>query len=282
MFPLFILDNFEGFETVVLELKTVFNMKGNFGRKRRVLCLVVTGNRNGLAGFAMGKAVEPRIAMRKAKNRAGQKLMHIKIFRGNTVFHDFFTQFGSTKIYVTSQPEGHGLVCHRAIKSICQIIGIKDLHAKIEGSTNVNHIMKAFFLGLIRQKTHEQIAEEKQLHLVEFSKENGYFPNVLASPAKCRTADEIPKDENLDFSQYCYDGRVVLKKKKIPPFYANYKSYELYLRKQEYTRNKYDMKINLIAEYGEIRSFYTDQYPECRSYKKPPKEPEEETMEEEA
>ncbi|KAJ8925301.1 hypothetical protein NQ315_009131 [Exocentrus adspersus] len=83
-------DTFDGFDTKVLELKTVFNMKGNFGRKRQLSVLVVTGNQNGLAGFAMGKAQDARTAMRKAKNRAGQKLVDIKLFRNHTVCHDFF------------------------------------------------------------------------------------------------------------------------------------------------------------------------------------------------
>lgn len=59
-------------------------MKGNFGRKRRMSAVTVTGNANGLAGFAMGKGLDSRIALRKARNRAGQKLMHIKIFRNHT------------------------------------------------------------------------------------------------------------------------------------------------------------------------------------------------------
>lgn len=63
----------------MLELKQVFNMKGNFGRKRQISALVVTGNKKGLAGFAMGKGQEPKTALRKAKNRSGQKLMHIKL-----------------------------------------------------------------------------------------------------------------------------------------------------------------------------------------------------------
>lgn len=67
------------------------------------------------------------------------------------MYHDFFTQFGATKIIVTSKPEGYGLKCHRAIKTICEVVGIKDLHAKVEGSTNVNHVTKAFFLGLVNQ-----------------------------------------------------------------------------------------------------------------------------------
>lgn len=77
-------DTFDAFDSKVLELKTVYNMKGNFGRTRRVSAIVITGNGNGLAGFAIGKSVDPKAAMRKAKNRAGQKLMHIQIFRNHT------------------------------------------------------------------------------------------------------------------------------------------------------------------------------------------------------
>lgn len=79
-----ILETFEGFDTRVLELKTVFNMKGNFGRKRRQASLVAVGNYNGLVGFSIGKAIDGQSALRKAKNRAVQKLMYIPIFRGHT------------------------------------------------------------------------------------------------------------------------------------------------------------------------------------------------------
>lgn len=78
------LEKFEDFDCKVLEFKTVVIMKGNFGRKRRLSALVVTGNKKGLAGFAMGKALEGRIALRKARNRSGQKLMHIRLYNDHT------------------------------------------------------------------------------------------------------------------------------------------------------------------------------------------------------
>lgn len=136
--------------------------------------------------------------------------------------------------------------------------------------------MKAFVLGLIRQKTHEQIAEEKQLHLVELCKENNNFPNVLASPTKCRTAAEVDKSEVLDWTQYCFDGKVIYNKKKFPPFYTSYYSYKIHCKKQEKLRGHQDVKLRLVARYGEIRSFLTDKYPECKPYKMPPKQKEEE------
>lgn len=59
-------------------------MKGNLGRTRRVSCLAVTGNKQGLGGFALAKSVETKAALRKAKNRAGQKLIHIQRYNDHT------------------------------------------------------------------------------------------------------------------------------------------------------------------------------------------------------
>ena len=257
-------DSFEGFDTRVLELKTVFNMKGNLGRKRRLSCYVVTGNGNGLAGFATGKAVDSRAVMRKAKNRAGQKLMYIDLCEGHGIFHDFYCAFGKTKIFVQKKPEGFGLVCHRAIKTICQVVGIKDLYAKCEGSPNVQHVVKAFFLGLLSQKRYDQIAESKGLHLVEFKKENGDFPKVVASPVKCRTEEDIKHDEIMDYTQVAMDGKLALKRKKFPKFYESTYGYQLYKWKEEKRRNHYQLKREMLAEYGEMRSFLTEKYPEAR------------------
>lgn len=133
---------------------------------------MITGNGKGLAGFAIAKSRDGFAALRKARNRAGQKLMYLQLFNEHAskfrrflvlksqncnndpsfaVYHDFFTQFGKTKIFVTKKPEGYGLVCHRAIKTMCEVIGIKDLYAKVEGSTNIQHLVKAFFIGLLQQ-----------------------------------------------------------------------------------------------------------------------------------
>lgn len=257
-------DAFDGFDTVVLEMKTVVIMKGNLGRKRRQSCFAVTGNGNGLAGFACGKSIEAKAALRKAKNRAAQKLMHIDVCDGHTINHDFFCEFGETKIYVSKKPKGYGLVCHRAIKTICQCIGIKDLYAKIEGACNVQHITKAFFLGLLQQKSHQQIAEEKGLHIVEFRNVNNNFPHIIASPTICRTADEIKNNENLNFIQHVLDDRIIYRKKKREPFYSKYRSYQVYLKREEKKRNHDKIKLDMLVHYGELRSFLTDKYPECK------------------
>lgn len=255
-------DEFIGFDTKVLQLRSLLIMKGSLGRTRNYQAMVVTGNGQGLAGFGLGKAKEAPAALRKAKNRAGQKLMHFDIYGGHTIFHDFYTAFGKTKIFVQKKNEGYGLKCHRAIKEICQAIGIKDLRAKVEGSNNLQHIVKAFFIGLLQQRTHQQLAEEKKLHLVEYRAENEYYPKVVASPKEVRTKEEIKHDETLDFVQYVMNDKVILKKKKWPRFYETMPHYRIYLKKYEKFRNHEKIRQNLKVEYGEVKSFLTDKYPE--------------------
>lgn len=258
------LDDFDGFETIITELKQVFIMKGNLGRKRRLSVSVVTGNRNGLAGFANGKSIENKAAIRKAKNRAGQKLIHVELYNGHTIFHDFFSQFSKTKIYAKRMPEGSGLQCHRAIKACCQMIGIKDLHAVIEGSNCVQHIVKAFFIGLLQQQSHQKLSETKQLLLVESRKEKSNLPRVVAKPSICRKEEEIGINEVLDFTQYALSDRIVLARKRHPPFYTRLPHWATYLKKQEYLRNKDTVRLDMLVEHGELRSFLTDKYPECK------------------
>ncbi|XP_012530208.1 28S ribosomal protein S5, mitochondrial [Monomorium pharaonis] len=272
-------DTFEGFETWILESKIVNCMTGNLGRKSRISIFVVTGNGNGLAGFALRKAPAQKAAMRTAKNRAALRLMYIPRYKEHTVLHDFFTQFGNTRIFVKKMHQGYGLVCHRAIKVCCEAIGIKDIYAKVEGSMNLQHIVKAFFIGLLQQKSYQQLADEKRLHLVEFKSENGNYPIVIASPTKVRKPEQVTTDEILDFTQYVLGGKVILQKKKQPPFYTKLPSWKTKLVKLERLRHFDKTRINLMAEYGALHSFLTEKYPEAKLHPKPKRSENTETEE---
>lgn len=244
---------FTGFDTRVLEMKQVFCMKGNLGRSRRQSAYVVVGNKNGLGGFAMGKSVDGRVAMRKAKNRAAQKLMHVPICDGHTVFHDFVCRFGLTTIFVARKPEGYGLVCHRAIKTICETIGIKNMYAKVEGAISVQHVTKAFFLGLMQQRNYQQLAEEKGLCVVEVRKDTQYVPVVRAVPAKCRTDEQLKPNEVMNFTQHCLNGRIRLRKKIHPPFYTKLPGWKIHLKRSE-KRRAFDTIKKQVHVFSELKS----------------------------
>uniref|UniRef100_A0A6P4ELP0 Small ribosomal subunit protein uS5m n=1 Tax=Drosophila rhopaloa TaxID=1041015 RepID=A0A6P4ELP0_DRORH len=238
-------EEFISFDTRVLENKIVFIMKGNMGRKRRYSVLSVTGNGKGLAGFATVKAAEVRTALRKSKNRAGQKLINISLCENRTIFHDFRTDFGKTQIYCFQKPDGYGLVCHRAIQTICKIIGIRDLYAKIEGSTNLQHIVKAFFIGLMSQRSYENIANETNINIVQQQKTRNGYTEVKGIPSYNSTLKHI--NQVVDYMHFTLGNKIVLKQKNILPFFVCTKGHELHQIKAERFRNQSNVRLHKLV-----------------------------------
>lgn len=268
---------FDNFETSLLEFKTVFKMTGNLGRVRRNSVLMVTGNRNGAVGFTVspGKYGNNQHSIRKAVNKAGLRLVNVERYEDRTVYHDFFTQFGQTRIYVQQQPPGYGLRVHRGIRAICELAGIKDLYAKVEGSMNMQHVVKAFMLGLLRQRTHQALADEKQLHLVEMRRENDYFPRVVASPkdGKVRTMEEIGHNEILDFEMISFEGHLPMWQPGQPTGapkpnpWESHPSWDKHMRikwaYREHEKVRQMMRVEHGPEWGAVRSHLHPKYPEC-------------------
>ncbi|XP_040285564.1 28S ribosomal protein S5, mitochondrial [Bufo bufo] len=191
-------ETYEDFDCRVIEMKSVFNMTAKEGRKRSVSVLVAVGNGNGAAGFAVGKASDRLIALRKAKNRAVQYLHYIERCNNHTIFHDITSTYKRTTIKMKKQNHGHGLHCHRAVITICKLIGIQDMYAKVSGSCNMLNLTRALFLGLAQQETHQDLANKKGLHVVEFREECGPLPHIVASPQGALSTVPEPEGEIPD------------------------------------------------------------------------------------
>ncbi|KRX65199.1 Protein sel-1 -like protein 1 [Trichinella sp. T9] len=229
-------ENSDQFKTVVLETKAVRHMTARLGQVKRISLLAVVGNGNGLA----------------ASNMAAKRLRYIERFDNHTIYQDFWAECRSTQIFAQRMPEGYGLRCHRALKSICELVGIKNLYAKVEGNTRCyQSLTKAFFTGLLNQETYQQLADRKRLLVVEFAKEKDYFPKVIARPSgdeSVRRDSEIDKDEVLDVDDLYGEGRYPYKRPKRKPFWINQAGYLHKLWKEHPKRNMDEVKIRLLAE----------------------------------
>jgi small subunit ribosomal protein S5 len=233
--------------------------KSILGKKKTISCFAVTGNREGIIGYGTGKGPTASGALKLAKAHASQRLLKIDLFENRTLFHDFYEEYYHTKVYAEKKPKGYGLVCHRLIKKICQLLGIKDIYVKVEGSSNGLNITKAFLSGLLNQKKYSDIANAKDLFLVEFKPENNYYPNVLAAPEKFKNNqknDNVKENEEKyeneylrDFNLFLFDNRLRAEKKKKLPFYYHDPSYKLYCKLRDKVRIKfYNINFNLFYD----------------------------------
>ncbi|CAG2168117.1 unnamed protein product [Oppiella nova] len=251
-------EQFVGFDTKVVVLKPIFKMTALFGKHKRFYCLSVTGNMNGLAGYAVGKHVDSKSAVIRSKNKAAQRLQYMNLYEGNSLYHNFYSKYWATELFVRKMPKGYGVRAHRCITAICEALGLTDIHCKVEGSEkNYLHITRAFFNGLQHQKTYQQMADDKRLNVVELVGDYNY-PLVLARPTNgCRTDEEISADEILDYDMYIYNGRVIQPPKERPVYYTRHKGWETYTKRWQYRQSQQLSRINLIATYGSLESYIT-------------------------
>ncbi|CAF1608648.1 unnamed protein product [Rotaria sp. Silwood1] len=263
---------FEDFDSRLVEFKTLQRTIGKIGRKKFTSAFVAVGNGKGLVGYGKALTQDAQHSLQKAKLTASKQLLYIPICDGHTIFHDFYEAYYFTKIRCEKRPPGYGLRCHRIIALLCRLIGIKDIYAKIDGAINSQNITKAFIRGLLKQKTYQDWANAKQLHLVEYRPENDYFPRLLASPNNgqlVRTSLEIDPDEDLDFERFCFEGRTLDRRQtseQYEPWYATkektrYGWYK-YLRRRHWETVQEDATIERLARMDDKRydSYY--RYPD--------------------
>ncbi|CAF3853787.1 unnamed protein product [Adineta steineri] len=263
---------FENFDSRLVEFKTLQRTIGKIGRKKFVSAFVAVGNGQGLIGYGKALTQDAQQSLLKAKTMAARQLLYVPICDGHTIFHDFYEPYYFTKIRCEKRPPGYGLRCHRIIALICRLIGIKDMYAKIEGAINPQNLTKAFIRGLLKQKTYQDWANVKQLHLVEYRPENDYYPRLLASPNNnqpTRTSAEIDPDEDLDFERLCFEGRTLDRRQsgeQYEPWYAakdktRYGWYK-YLRRRHWETVQENATIERLARMDEKRydSYY--RYPD--------------------
>lgn len=266
-------ETFEGFESKVLMTRPHFSMKGGSGRSRSIIAMVATGNKNGCAGFSIVEGKEQRTALRKARNQAAQRLRFIERDPdGDTLVHDFVSQYGALLVSAYKKPEGYGIVAHRVLKAVCQVAGIRNVYIKVEGPTdNYRHIVKAFFLGLCNMKSWQEIADQKKLHVVELREDQDYYPRVVASPSDgvVRTWDQIGAEEITDLRMYLNDGKLI---EYAPHKYPDHLRTEYYTKNlltyQHVIRNKQASRVYLKARYGQLDSFLTVREKEERARRK--------------
>ncbi|VDO74309.1 unnamed protein product [Haemonchus placei] len=174
--------SFDDFQTYCLEelclwlpmgVKRTAVMTRVFGRVHTMAALVITGNGNGLAGYAVGKAPLHRTttAIVNGMNMAARKLFYVELLEGRTIYQDFYAECRNTRVFAQRRPQGFGLTCHPRLIKICEAIGIKDIYVKVEGSTkNYLALTHAFVTGLLNQETHQQL----RLNLDDFYGEGRY------------------------------------------------------------------------------------------------------------
>lgn len=112
------------------------------GKRIRFRALVIMGNRNGKVGIGIGKAAEVVDAVNKASKIAEKEMIEVPIIEG-TIPHRLEIYSGSAHIILKPATGGTSIVAGGAVRTICELAGIKNIVGKILGTANKINNAKA-------------------------------------------------------------------------------------------------------------------------------------------
>ena len=140
------------------------------GRRFSFSALVVVGNQTGSIGVGYGKSKQVPNAIKKATETAKNNLFKISLRDGRTLHHDVLGKDGAGKVLLRSAPSGTGIIAGGPIRSVCEVLGIKDIVAKSLGSSNPINVLRACMKGLKSQNSPKSIAKRRGQNISEITK----------------------------------------------------------------------------------------------------------------
>lgn len=139
------------FDHKVLDVARVTRvMKG--GKRFSFKVIVVVGDRKGKVGVGTGKGADTTLGVEKAIRDAQKKVVAVPM-KGNTISHEIRFKYSSARILLKPAKQGKGIVAGGAIRAVCDLVGIKDISAKMLGSSNKLNNARATVMALTKLKT---------------------------------------------------------------------------------------------------------------------------------
>ena len=134
------------------------------GRTFTFSAIVVVGNENGIVGWGLGKASEVTAAIAKGVDAAKKNLVQIPVIKG-TIPHEQVAKFGGAKVLLKPARSGTGVKAGGAMRAVLESVGIHDILAKSQGSSNPHNLVKATMQALLELRDAHTVAEHRGVTL---------------------------------------------------------------------------------------------------------------------
>lgn len=130
------------------------------GRILGFAALTVVGDGDGGIGMGKGKSREVPVAVQKAMEEARRKMVKVSLKNG-TLHHAVTGVHGASKVLMMPAAEGTGIIAGGAMRAVFEVMGITNVVAKAQGSTNPYNLVRATLNGLQAMNTPAEIAAKR-------------------------------------------------------------------------------------------------------------------------
>lgn len=133
------------------------------GRRFGFAALVVVGDQKGRVGFGHGKAREVPEAIRKATEAAKRGVVRVPLREGRTLHHDVYGRHGAGRVILRAAPAGTGIIAGGPMRAVFESLGVHDVVAKSQGSSNPYNMIRATFAALANEDSPRSVAARRSL-----------------------------------------------------------------------------------------------------------------------
>lgn len=134
------------------------------GRTFSFSAIVVVGDENGIVGHGLGKAKEVVEAISKGIDDAKKNLIRVPILHG-TVPHIQKGKFSGARVLLRPASEGTGVIAGGAMRAVLESVGVHNVLAKSQGSSNPHNVVKATIDALSQMRDAVQVARQRGVEL---------------------------------------------------------------------------------------------------------------------
>lgn len=134
------------------------------GRTFSFSAIVVVGDEHGVVGHGLGKAKEVTEAITKGIDDAKKNLIKVPILRG-TVPHEQKGKFGGAEVFLKPATEGTGVIAGGAMRAVLESVGVHNVLAKSQGSSNPHNVVKATIDALANMRDAVAVARQRGISL---------------------------------------------------------------------------------------------------------------------
>ena len=128
------------------------------GRRFGFAALVVVGDQKGRVGYGHGKAREVPEAIRKATEEAKKSMIRVPLRESRTLHHD-----GAGRVVLRAAPAGTGIIAGGPMRAVFESLGVHDVVAKSQGSSNPYNMVRATFDALKHQDSPRSVAGRRNI-----------------------------------------------------------------------------------------------------------------------
>ena len=130
------------------------------GRRFSFSAVIVVGDGAGHVGAGLGKAGEVPEAIRKGVEDAKKNLIRVPLV-GTTIPHEVHQEFSASRVLLKPASQGTGVIAGGSVRAVVEAAGIRDILAKIHGSTNPVNVTRATIEALRGLHSAEEISARR-------------------------------------------------------------------------------------------------------------------------